>query len=218
LNSIRVGLNDMSTITTGPRAAPTADDAQRARLSAFVDGRLPAAEAAELARAAETDAGLRAEIALVRALKRAGVADRAGFDRHAGWKRLETALDQERRGLADRVVRARVPAWGLAAAAAVAAVLGAALHATLTAPHGRSEDGYHLAEGPAAAPWTARVVFAPDAAEADLRAALLAVEAQIVAGPSAIGVYDLSFRSDAARTAGVAALAARGDLVESVGP
>lgn len=37
-----------------------------------------------------------------------------------------------------------------------------------------------------------RVVFAPEASEAEVRALLLSVRAQIVAGPSALGVYTLA--------------------------
>ena len=71
---------------------------------------------------------------------------------------------------------------------------------------------------PAAAGSGARIAFRPDAAEAEIRALLLSVEAEITAGPSAIGLWQLGFADDARRDAALSQLRARPDIVESVQP
>lgn len=70
-------------------------------------------------------------------------------------------------------------------------------------------------EAPVSAEHTIRVAFAADAAEADIRALLLEQGLVIVDGPSAIGLYTLAAADEASRADALAALQARGDLVES---
>jgi hypothetical protein len=70
-------------------------------------------------------------------------------------------------------------------------------------------------EAPVSAEHTIRVAFAEDSAEADIRALLLEQGLVIVDGPSAIGLYTLAAADEASRVDALAALQARGDLVES---
>lgn len=60
-----------------------------------------------------------------------------------------------------------------------------------------------------------QLTFRPDAREADLRAALVSVQAEIVAGPGALGVYTIVVPPENAKSA-LAQLQRRSDLVQSV--
>jgi anti-sigma factor RsiW len=59
------------------------------------------------------------------------------------------------------------------------------------------------------------VAFAGSATEADIRALLIEAELTIVSGPSALGLYRLAAKDEAARTAGLAKMNAAGNIVES---
>ena len=65
-----------------------------------------------------------------------------------------------------------------------------------------------VSERPAGGP-TLSVAFLPEATEADMRALLQEIDARISDGPSAIGLWQLSFADDAARDAGLARLQGR---------
>ena len=74
------------------------------------------------------------------------------------------------------------------------------------------------ATGGAEADRVLQVTFRPDATEASIRALLLDVAAVLVDGPSAIGVYRIAFATPEARGAGLEALRAHGDVIESAAP
>jgi anti-sigma factor RsiW len=59
------------------------------------------------------------------------------------------------------------------------------------------------------------VAFAGSATEADIRALLIEADLTIVSGPSALGLYRLAAKDEAARTAALAKLSAAGNIVES---
>jgi len=79
-------------------------------------------------------------------------------------------------------------------AAQLVALAGLGFYALRPAESPAPRTGYRtLATAPAAAPHgVLRVVFAPETSEADLRALLLSVRAEIVGGPSAAGAYTLA--------------------------
>jgi len=145
-----------------------------------------------------------------------------------GLKRLQreiarsATLASQRGGQASEMARtaqqsagAGVPAWwrNLAVAACLAlVVLGAISLGGL--PGGPGE--ITLAGGESGA--VLQVTFKPDAAERDIRALLLQIDASITDGPSALGVYHLKLPAEADNTTIAAALQRlreRGDLVES---
>ena len=98
------------------------------------------------------------------------------------------------------------------AAAAAAAVLVWQVVAVPLLP-GPEPRYAPVSEGPASGPEIA-VAFAPAATEAEIRALLRAVGAEVVGGPSAVGLWRLGFADAAARDAALARLA--GDpIVES---
>jgi hypothetical protein len=64
--------------------------------------------------------------------------------------------------------------------------------------------------------YSAQATFVETAQEGAIREALLSVKAEIVGGPSALGVYVLAFKDAQALKRGVETLRARTDLVETV--
>jgi hypothetical protein len=109
-------------------------------------------------------------------------------------------------------LRSRTWMWQAAAAIAVAALLGQMLLQRGTgAPGG---DGYVLAG--AEQPGTLVVSFAPATTEARLRDLLVGAELEIVAGPSALGLYRLDVLEGGDLTAATEALRSAADIVESV--
>ncbi|WP_135503858.1 hypothetical protein [Roseovarius aestuariivivens] len=64
--------------------------------------------------------------------------------------------------------------------------------------------------------YTLRVAFADDATEAELRALLLAQGLDIIAGPSALGLYTLAAQDAPSLEAARSALSTRPDLIDSV--
>ena len=95
--------------------------------------------------------------------------------------------------MADRsswqIVKRRVTSgWGIAAQAAMAAAAAVALVMVFT-PAERDDDYVLLGSDSAQQPGNALVLFSPDTAERDLRAALDEVGARLVDGPTASGAY-----------------------------
>src|SRR5690606_33504609 len=84
-------------------------------------------------------------------------------------------------------LRSRTWMWQAAAAVAVAALLGQTF---LPRGAGAPEGGGYVLAG-AEQPGALVVSFAPDAAEARLRDLLVGADLEIVAGPSALGLYRL---------------------------
>ena len=114
-----------------------------------------------------------------------------------------------------RAIEAEAPArrgwlWPAAVAAAVALL---AVHTAFV----WQEDGLRLADGgvEVATGPLLTVAFAGTATEADIRALLLELDLTIVSGPSAIGLYRLAARDEAAREAALARFAAEPAIVDS---
>ena len=84
----------------------------------------------------------------------------------------------------------------------------------ISGPGGGEARYAPVSEQPAAGS-TVSVAFVPTASEAAIRVLLAEVGARISDGPSAIGLWQLSFADDAARDAGLLRLQAA-DIVESV--
>lgn len=178
----------------------------------YLAGRSSAEASRRVRQAAEADPDLAADLALMQGAK-AAMQDLGGGEATPGalgWARLDRAIEAERRS---GLPAMRRPVWQVAAAAAVVAVVGWQLVAVpiLSGP----EEGYVTAtdgtEG-----FTLTVAFAPTATEADIRALLTGIGAEVTGGPSALGLWQLGFDSDEARTAATATLEGAAGIVESV--
>lgn len=132
-----------------------------------------------------------------------------------GLKRLQKSLAAEKLK-SDPIERARSriaaeQSWRWKALA-VAACLLLVIQTVIALPHWQAGD-LGAAGGPVAAVQEPlfSVTFVPDAKEADIRALLTELDLEIVGGPSALGVYQLSGGGDAT----LERLQNRPDLVDS---
>ena len=178
-------------------------------LVAFVRGRLPEAEAARIAALAAERPALAAEIALARGIADDVDAEAAGPGPGAlGWARLARALDTE---VHPARPPARRPSWQMAAAAAAAVLVWQVVAVPLLPG---PEPRYLPASAGSAAGAEIVVAFVPGATEAELRELVRAVGAEVVGGPSAVGLWRLGFPDADARDAALPRLAAD-PIVES---
>lgn len=130
------------------------------------------------------------------------------------WARLQRSIRQEAAAAAAPWWRqSRVAPWQLAASVAVALALG---QLTMVSRVASDETAsYQTASASAALP-TITVAFVPGATEESIRALLLEQSAEIVAGPSALGLYAIRPVGDATIDDVTAGLEEATDLIESV--
>lgn len=100
-----------------------------------------------------------------------------------GWVRLSHAIDRD----AGARTRRRPWMWRAAAAVLFAVALGQGAWIATS-----SSDRFDLAANDGAVAPALQVAFRPDASEAELRALLSQIGAEIVAGPSALGLYGVA--------------------------
>ncbi len=178
-----------------------------ALLPFYANGTLEGADRAAVEAALETDAGLRADLAALQAIRQTMQAEEVASPGDFGLARLmrdveaETPVTAPPAAANDNVVPVtRLRLWQTAAAVILAVGLGVNLLpgpgdapetgrsiATDEAP--TAEEGFSLASG-GAPDFT--IAFAPDAREAEIRALLLQAGVEITQGPSALGLYGLS--------------------------
>lgn len=163
----------------------TRDDVQ-ALLPFLANGTLTGAERAEVEAMIAADADLRAELRALQAVRETLQAEEPGYSPgEIGLARLMRGVGE------DSAVRR--PFWqALRTWQAAAAILLVALLAqTVFLRPGPVQDGYSLAGAdPEAAPMIT-VTVRPDTTEGAFRSLLLRAGAEIVGGPSALGLYVL---------------------------
>jgi hypothetical protein len=147
-------------------------------------------ERAEVEAAVAGDAALQAELDVLRVVRRTLRGEEMTSPGEFGLARLMRGVETEAKTAA-RAPQPRI--WQAAAAVLLAVVLGQGLLMT------RSSDtaGYQLAGTPEP---DFTIAIRPDAAEAGLRALMLDAGVTIIAGPSALGLYQLSLTGDVAAT------------------
>lgn len=166
---------------------------------------LTGAERAEVEAAVAESADLRAELEALCALRRTLQDEEATSPGEFGLARLMRSVAAEAPAPASQ---ARPWLWQAAAAVLLAVVLGQGFLMTRQPEPG----GYQLAGAPAP---DFVVAVQPDAAESGLRALLHEAGVEITAGPSALGLYELSLTGDVAAARARAILTASA-LLESV--
>ena len=106
--------------------------------------------------------------------------------------------------------------WQVAAVAAIAVAGWGTAAAPLLVANKDTNDGYAMASERPAYRYSAQATFIPAAQESAIRDALRSVDAEIVKGPSALGVYVLAFKDAVALKSGVEALRASTGVFDSV--
>lgn len=189
------------------------------------NGTLDGADLAAVDAALAEDADLRADLAALTAIRTTMQAEDIASPGDFGLARLMRDVDAETANAApppaaanDNVVPLRrLRIWQAAAAVVLAVGVGVNLpqFGPGSAPLDSAEPaGFSLAsgDGPAA---DFIVVFAPDAAEAEIRGLLLNSGLEIVSGPSALGLYGLGLVNPGSGDVAFSALSASA-IVEDV--
>ncbi len=148
----------------------------------YVNGTLEAEERTTVEAALAEDAELRTELDLLTSLRDHMQAEEVNSPGEVGLSQLMAKLDSQTPANLSRPPRI----WQIAAAVLLAVTIIQGL--LLVAP-GDDAATYQLVDGTEAA---ITVSFLPGVTEADLRASLLAAGLEIVAGPSALGLYGLA--------------------------
>lgn len=171
------------------------------------NGTLTPEEQAELDAALAEDARLAEELRFVEALR-----DEVR-GREVPSSPGEFGLARLKRAVAAEAPVARRTNWWKAGAVAACALFAVQTGFVLTASDDRVElaGGGPLDEGP-----VFTVAFSPEATEAEIRALLLDAGVEIIAGPSALGLYRLAPVAGVDAAAADAALRAAGNIVEDL--
>lgn len=188
-------------------------DARSALLLDFVKGRTTDEQAAEIRLAARSDKAIAEEIAyyegLANALHKPETHD---ITDALGWARLSQAIESEARPIA---ANDNTRWWKYAAAAfAVIAAFQAAL--LVQSRPDVDEPIYVAASDATAQTFSLAVAFQSDATLDEITALLRDLDGNITDGPSALGLYIISFSSDASRDQAMTALQEADAIIENV--
>lgn len=173
-----------------------------------VNGTLVGAEAADIDALLAEDAALRSEFEALSALRASMQAEQMQAPGEFGLARL--MRDVDRTPAVATKSPSRTWVWQLAAAVAMVALVGQSVWMRGDG----TQAGYQLASAGSSADLV--VAFAPNASEAQIRDILLAQGVEIVAGPSALGLYDLKVLAGGDLAQVVAALRGETNIIESV--
>jgi hypothetical protein len=173
----------------------------------LANGTLEGAELAQVKVAVNNDPALATELAALKNMRATMQAEDAGFSPgELGLARLMRDVDTP----SAQSIAPRARIWQIAAAVLLAVTIG---QTTLLMRPDDSGHGFELAgETPAAF----TITVAPDTTEFALRALLLDAEVEIIAGPSALGIYHLALLEGADINTAKARLQAAPDIIDSL--
>ncbi|MEM7670058.1 MAG: hypothetical protein AAF317_13100 [Pseudomonadota bacterium] len=167
-------------------------------LRAHLRGEATSEEKARIETAAAGDPALRAELVLMGGLKDALAVATDGPDtREFGWRRLEAEIVKDFATVPAVPVK-RAHLWRIAALFLGALALGQGTYIAL-APSTGEAPGFRTVSEEASIPFGLAVGFTASAEMGAVQALLADLEARIVDGPGAIGLYRLAFETAAAR-------------------
>lgn len=202
-----------------PNAFETlSDEAKSIQLLDYVKGRLSDEEKAAIDAAIIDDHALAEELTYYQALSNASVPADTPQDHDLAWARLSKALDQTSpaqnapKAANDNTVlwRAATLALGL-----IVAVQGGFL---MSSDPSEGDNGGAYIPASEQAALIVKVMFSGSATSEDISTLLTDLDAEIVSGPSAIGLYDIRFETEAAQKAGLEALNTATGIVDVATP
>ena len=183
-------------------------------------GRLSEQACAEVEAAAQADAKIFEELLYYKGLARSAALGSVSeaSPGELGWARLSREIDRvedaqtlpEPAAANDNSSRL----WKFAAIALGVLALGQFSSNFIGSPS--QEAPRYIPVAQTEAEFGAQITFVENASEKDVRELLIAVEANIVSGPSALGIYRLGFVDADARDQGISELSQTSAIVESV--
>ncbi|MEM7664015.1 MAG: hypothetical protein AAF292_17375 [Pseudomonadota bacterium] len=192
------------------------DEAKSVRLLDYVQDRLDADSRAEVEAAVVGNTDLADELAYYQGLANAGELAEPQADHEFGWVRLSKAIETETDisstpPLAandnSQLWRIATFALGLVALVQAGLLLG-------TSPASIEDDPIYVPVTQATG-FDVQVIFENAATSEEIRELLTGIDGEIIAGPSAIGLYDVRFATEEERSIGLDTLRDATDLIES---
>ena len=194
------------------------DEAKSAILLDYVKGRLGVEDTAAVEAAIEKDPHLRQEVSYYQNLSNASEPAPRPVDHEFSWAKLSKAVDALPNAHASLPKAAndnRVSLWRAAAFAFGILAIGQSV--VLFSPIGKtSNDGEIYMPVTETAEFEASILFAPGAASSEITSLLNDLDAEIVGGPSAMGLYDIRFRDAESFGTGLTELRQNSDLIANV--
>ena len=157
------------------------------------------------------DADLAAEIAALMGAREV-MAPKSGPDVEDGWAQLSAAIDTQQY----RPANENRPVFLSLIQIAGVAVASVLLWQVVVTPLIGGSDGAYVPASVSSSDAQLQVTFTNTAPFGEVSDLLNALEATIVSGPGALGIYQITFASETKRQAARDALAARSDLVVDV--
>lgn len=174
------------------------DELDEDSLSAYLRGDATPDEAARIEAMAPDDPAFRAELALMGGLKGALAAATDGPDaREFGWRRLQAEIAKDPARAPPSTAR-RTFLWRIAALFLGALVLGQGTYIAF-APGAGDAPTFRTVSEEATSAFGLAVGFAAAAEMGAVQALLGELDARIVDGPGAVGLYRLAFETETAR-------------------
>ena len=196
----------------------SADDISECLLDC-AKGRLSVEARTEVEEAAQTNPAIAEELAYYKGLAGAAAvgAVSEASPGELGWARLSREMDglEGTQGLPERAAandNSRL--WKFAAIAFGVLAMGQFSANFINTPLQEAPRYIPVAE--IEAEFGAQITFAENVSEKAVRELLVEVDANIVSGPSALGIYRLGFADADARDQGISELSQKSDIVESV--
>ncbi len=182
------------------------------RLLAYMQDKLDPADRAAFEAEIASDSALAAEVAALKAVRQEFGSKTVPGERAAGWQRLSAAIAAQQPLATNDNRPVRLSLWQAAAAAVVAVVMWQVAAVPLLQDE---PETYRTVTETVAGPGL-QVVFAEDATAGEITAVLREVGGTVTDGPSALGIWRVSFEDAEDRDAAMAALSARTDIIETV--
>lgn len=185
------------------------------KVLAFTQSRMSPDERKAFEQEMSGDADLRAQVAAMAAVRDVFAKEQESASDFPGsdWDALEARIDEQSQPTAANDNRPFRLSLLQAACIALASVLGwQAIQSSVFSPDPTS---FQTASGGIAGA-ALQIIFAADATQADVTLLLSELNGRIVDGPSAIGLYIVSFDDLAARDAAYDALHGRSDIAQDV--
>lgn len=193
------------------------EDTRSAAILDYVKGRTSDSLRVQIDAAAQSHSDIAEEIAYYRGLAHSvqKPAEAAPFD-DLGWARLSKDIDREEElSTTPNAANDNGKIWRYAAAIFAFAALSQAMFFGFQGSRQNEQATYEtVSEVPT--DFTLQVTFASNATENDIRTLLQQTGANITSGPSALGIYEITFANKATRAAAAKAFSAVPEVIESV--
>ncbi|WP_262696189.1 hypothetical protein [Kordiimonas aquimaris] len=193
------------------------EDEKSAALLDYVKGRVSDDLRRNIDTVAQSDMNVAEEIAYYNGLASAvqKPAESAPFD-ELGWSRLVRDLDQEKQtDTAPIAANDNNRIWRFATAALAFIALGQATFFTIQ-DTGQNEQATYETVSETSEGFSLQVTFTPNVTESEIRTLFLKTGANITRGPSALGIYEVTFKDEAGRVSATKIFKEKPEIVLSV--